>query len=159
MKLHPRKSTIERTAARPDSYSHLKALNSVDSSFTENGLVTQINLHSWKQKQLFRFWLLTADTSFVQHALPLPSGPAWAVLCTPAPLCLCDCSFFTGHSYFRIIVVSHKHFQLLFSQSKHLFFFRKFFKGEKKCILGIRFHGMKTAESSYQVFGEKPNRF
>lgn len=57
-------------AAWPDSYSHLKSLPLVDSSFTATRLVMWINLKNWK-KQPFRFWVLT------DHCLVQSSNHIW----------------------------------------------------------------------------------
>lgn len=49
--LYPRCGDLKFGCGRSAAHNpavDLKALNSVDSSFTENGLVTQINLHSSK---------------------------------------------------------------------------------------------------------------
>lgn len=130
-------------AAWPDSYSHLKSLPLVDSSFTATRLVMWINLKNWK-KQPFRFWVLT-DHCLVQSSnhiwtFHIPHSHSQEVYLGPlqSPACFhhydwFHSNFFRAHSYFLYYCGFWKETAPATVSIKQTFvFFQKKFQGEKK---------------------------
>lgn len=153
-----------RAAAWPESYSHLQSLPQADSSFTVTSLVKQINLSNRKQKQPFQITSINKSLSCPKLKLYSTLSPFTREVylgALPSPAC-----FYCRDRFHSSLPQDSLIFPLLlwFLKKKTLpasvpikqtfVFLPKEIAREKKCMLGICFHEVKTAESC-QVFSVK----